>query len=85
MTRRTRLARVLVKEIGVLFVSQGNRTVDSPIKVRNYQLKPEIPVGGCLKFFPKNWEKNYRRSVDNFNNERRLQIRVSEKNLLAQV
>jgi hypothetical protein len=47
----------LVKEIGVLFVSQGNRTVDSPIQVRNYQLKPEIPVGGRLKFFQKNWEK----------------------------
>jgi hypothetical protein len=57
MTRRTRLARILVKEIGVRFVSQGNRTVDSPIQVRNYQLKPEIPVGGRLNFFQKNWEK----------------------------
>jgi hypothetical protein len=57
MTRRTRLARVLVKEIEVLFVSQRNRTVDSPIQARNYQFKPEIPVGGRLRFFQKNWEK----------------------------
>jgi hypothetical protein len=27
------------------------------IQVRNYQIKPEIPVGGRLNFFQKNWEK----------------------------
>jgi hypothetical protein len=33
--------------------------------------------------FSKELEKNYRRSVDNFNNERGLQIRVSEKLLVS--
>jgi hypothetical protein len=34
---------------------------------------------GTSQIFSKELGKNYRRSVDNFNNERRLQIRVSEK------